>query len=184
MTEQSAFMSALLAILALAVAFDIRQHRVPNALTLTAVALGLSLQTMQWGVIGLKSGLAGLAVGLAAFLPGYIFRVMGAADVKLMAGVGAFLGPLETLRATAMTLVAGAVLGIVVLMVKRYAIFIPYAHSVASAYTRYARLSVDSPPLQEGRRQRRTVGIRLGLRIPYAPAIALGTIGALLWHLV
>jgi prepilin peptidase CpaA len=62
--------------------------------------------------IGVLFALGGMAVGLAALLPAYVFRVMGAGDVKLMAMVGAFLGASATVGAVLATLVAGGVLAI------------------------------------------------------------------------
>jgi prepilin peptidase CpaA len=40
---------------------------------------------------------AGVAVGLAVLLPFFITGVMGAGDVKLLAAVGAWIGPTNTL---------------------------------------------------------------------------------------
>jgi prepilin peptidase CpaA len=52
-------------------------------------------------------GLYGAAVGLACFMPFYLLRAMGAGDVKLLAAVGAFLGPQGVLYATLFSLLAG-----------------------------------------------------------------------------
>ncbi len=51
------------------------------------------------GALGLWKALAGLGLGLLIMLPLYMLRALGAGDVKLMAMVGAFLGPNATIGA-------------------------------------------------------------------------------------
>jgi prepilin peptidase CpaA len=58
--------------------------------------------------------LAGLGLGLAIPLPLYMLRAMGAGDVKLMAMVGAFLGPRAIVGAILVILVVGGVLSLLV----------------------------------------------------------------------
>ena len=103
----------LLALLVAAAVSDSRSGRVPNWLV-----FGGALYAVVYNAffplyprdIGALFALGGLAVGLAAFLPAYLFRIMGAGDVKLMAMVGAFLGPWSTVGAVLSTLIAGGVL--------------------------------------------------------------------------
>ena len=54
--------------------------------------------------------MAGAAVGLMTLLPLYAIGGMGAGDVKLMAGVGAWIGPWLTLWAFVATTLAGGVM--------------------------------------------------------------------------
>jgi prepilin signal peptidase PulO-like enzyme (type II secretory pathway) len=51
---------------------------------------GLSLNLLLPGAAGFWQALAGFGIGLAALLPMYLMRMLGAGDVKLMAMVGAF----------------------------------------------------------------------------------------------
>ncbi|WP_290652975.1 A24 family peptidase, partial [Aquisalimonas sp.] len=89
----------LLGVVWLALAFDVRQRRIPNALTFGAAAMGVAAQAMLGGTTGLVTAVTGLAVGLAILLPGYLMRTTGAGDVKLMAAAGTFLGPFWALVA-------------------------------------------------------------------------------------
>jgi prepilin peptidase CpaA len=100
---------------------DARTHRIPNRLVGAGMVAGLTLNalspaglgffsTLQPGAIGLMPAAAGLITGLGLFLPFYLVRGMGAGDVKLMAMVGAFLGPLSVIDAAVFSLVAGGVL--------------------------------------------------------------------------
>ena len=89
----------LLTVLAVAAATDLFEHRIPNLLTAPALATGLLIHTLTEGHAGMMVALTGMVVGLAALLPFYLLRGMGAGDVKLMAVVGSFLGPLGALHA-------------------------------------------------------------------------------------
>lgn len=118
---------ATLAVLVLtALAFDLRQRRIPNTLVLLALTGGLFInfigpQTWQSGsglfsaypgAQGIKGALLGALTGLAVFLPFYLLRAMGAGDVKLMAGIGSFVGPATAIDVALFILVAGGVMAV------------------------------------------------------------------------
>jgi prepilin peptidase CpaA len=97
----------LCAVLAIAVYGDVRSHRISNTLSLLGLIAGLGLQYLGSGLQGVTSGLIGVGIGLACFAPFYLLRAMGAGDVKLLAAVGAFLGPQGALYAALFSLLAG-----------------------------------------------------------------------------
>ena len=87
--------SALFTAWAAAVAIsDCRRRRVPNALVLaglvTAIACTL-VRASPFGTAPLQA-VAGAALGLFVLLPFFLLRVMGAADVKVFAVLGAWCG--------------------------------------------------------------------------------------------
>src|SRR5260221_13553602 len=84
--------------LAIAVVTDVRTRRIPNWLTGSLAAAGLG---MAFAGVGLTPGQAalGLLAGLALMMPAHLIGATGAGDVKLMAAVGAVVGPGPTLRA-------------------------------------------------------------------------------------
>lgn len=114
----------LCALLALAVWNDLRTRRIPNSLVFGGAVLGLLFNTalppgdglfiQVFGGIGFLKALGGLAVGLCLLLPMYAMRALGAGDVKLMAMIGAFVGPGAVASITLLTLLAGGVLALVV----------------------------------------------------------------------
>ena len=111
--------TALLCLLVLvAVFFDVRSHRIPNWLVLTGLVIGIAYHSLMVSGWGIGFALKGAAVGFCVFFPIYLLRGMGAGDVKLMAMVGAFLGPASTFGAILITLIAGGVLGLVVALSK------------------------------------------------------------------
>lgn len=81
------------AVASVAALFDIKFRKIPNWLTLGAVALGVAVQVARSGASGLPIALGGAALGLAVLLPFYFIRAIGAGDAKLLAGLGALMGP-------------------------------------------------------------------------------------------
>ena len=92
-----AFYLPLLALVAVAAVTDLRARRIPNWLTLTVVVAGLAQSVTRWGVTTPLQAVSGLAVGFAVTFLLYIVGGRGAGDVKLTAGIGAWLGPLPVL---------------------------------------------------------------------------------------
>jgi prepilin peptidase CpaA len=76
---------------------DARTRRIPNYLTLVTALSGLGFQFGAHGWPGLSQGLFGLGVGFALMILFYLKGGMGAGDVKALAALGAWLGPLATL---------------------------------------------------------------------------------------
>ena len=89
---------------------DGRELRVPNWMTFPMVATGLIFNIYAAGWAGLGDSLLGVVAGLLTLLPLYAVGGMGAGDVKLMAGIGAWLGWQITLYAFAVSAVVGAVM--------------------------------------------------------------------------
>lgn len=94
---------------------DVRTHRVPNFLTLGGALGGLGYQLGAHGWAGLSQGLLGLSLGLALLMLPYIMGGMGAGDVKALAALGAWLGPMRTFYLFIYMGLCGGLLIIVVL---------------------------------------------------------------------
>lgn len=73
---------------------DCRSRRVPNALVGTGFVAALAAALLHAGPahLGIGQALAAAAVGLAALMPFFVFGMMGAADVKVFAVLGAWCG--------------------------------------------------------------------------------------------
>jgi len=94
---------------------DLRQRRIPNWLTFPSMALGLAMQASYAGWKGLLFGFAGLAIAPSLLLLLHLGRGIGMGDVKLMAALGAILGPFTAMIVVLASALAGAVLaGLVV----------------------------------------------------------------------
>jgi prepilin peptidase CpaA len=104
----------LIALLVAAAVIDYRSYRIPNWLTVGGMVIGLACSAVLSSPdhAGFMWALGGLAVGFGVMLPFYVFRVLGAGDVKLMAMTGAFLGAIGTVYAIVFTFLAGGILSI------------------------------------------------------------------------
>jgi prepilin peptidase CpaA len=121
----------LVGIVGVALVTDLQNRKIYNWLTFPAMLAGLVLNTVLGGLQGLESSAIGLLVGSAVFLVGFFMGAMGAGDVKLMAAVGAFIGPVDAAIALLFTFIAGGVFALAWLMRKRGARF-PYAPAVCA----------------------------------------------------
>lgn len=108
-------------VLIVAAYIDGKQLRVPNWLTFPLVLTGLAFNAWMGGWSGLGSGALGMIVGLACLVPLYAVGGMGAGDVKLLAGVGAWLGAAVTFYAFCVSAIVGAAMAIVMVLYRRRA---------------------------------------------------------------
>ncbi|MDP3978184.1 MAG: prepilin peptidase [Pseudomonas sp.] len=108
----------LLGLLGVAVASDLRRHRIPNLLVVLGLVLGLAGQAYAGGLSGLGDGALGMLIGFGVFLPLYALGGMAAGDVKLMAMVGSFLAPHPALWTAFFSLIAGGLCGLLMVMVR------------------------------------------------------------------
>jgi prepilin peptidase CpaA len=99
---------------------DIRSSRIPNVLTFGATAGAFGYFLFGQGLSGLGWSAAGCAVGLVAFLPLFALRGIGGGDVKLLAALGAWIGPGAAVWLALFAALAGGPLAIVVAMSKGY----------------------------------------------------------------
>lgn len=105
-------------ILVVAAVIDGIQLKVPNWITFPMIASGwiYSAIAYAWGgeawYMGLCWSLLGTAVGLALLLPPYAVGGMGAGDVKLLAGVGAWIHATDTAYAFAVSAVVGGLMAL------------------------------------------------------------------------
>lgn len=177
--------SALSAFLLVASVIDLRTRRIPNWLVGSGMLCALAVHALApkgnglfdfwWGSPGLTQPLFGVLAGLALFMPLHLLRAVGAGDVKLLAMVGAWLGPQLLLGATLLTLVAGGVMSVVVMLASRSSrqvlenVRLMLTTSMIGAQT--GNLTpLHAPMLSQ-------------LRLPYALAITLGTVAELAWLL-
>ena len=86
-----------LVVAVVAAGWDLKTRRIPNRLTFGAAIAGLAYHVLTGGLAGLGQSAGGLAVGLAVFMIPFALRGMGGGDVKLMAALGAWIGPLDAL---------------------------------------------------------------------------------------
>lgn len=92
--------------LVVAAVIDGVKLKVPNWITFPMILSGWIYSGIAFGFEGIGLSLVGAFVGLLLLLPAYAIGGMGAGDVKLMAGVGAWM---YTMQEATMTIVHPAV---------------------------------------------------------------------------
>jgi prepilin peptidase CpaA len=102
----------LSAVLVIAAVIDGWRLRVPNRLTYPLIIGGWLYGAAYFGWQGLGWSLLGTLVGLALLLPAYAIGGMGAGDVKLLAGVGAWVGAGDMLYAFVATALVGGLIAV------------------------------------------------------------------------
>jgi len=146
---------------------DVRTRRIPNALTLGAALAAVLFHLATAGWTGLLSSMTGWLLGAVIFFPIFALRGMGAGDVKLLASVGAWLGPANIISVALITSIAGGLLGLGVALAHGY---VATAFRNVVALVGYWRLAGPRPLPEvtlEGTR---------GPRLAYAVPIAIGTL--------
>ncbi|GAC1299215.1 MAG: hypothetical protein NVSMB23_30020 [Myxococcales bacterium] len=101
--------TAVGAALAISVVTDLRSRRILNLVTLPALLVVLLCQVAAAGAPGLWSALLGLVVCAGPFFVLSLRGWIGMGDVKLLAAVGALLGPLGAAAAIFWVAIAGGV---------------------------------------------------------------------------
>ncbi|MFK8067849.1 MAG: prepilin peptidase [Gammaproteobacteria bacterium] len=153
----SLFLLVLSLLLLIAVIEDVRNHRISNNLVICTFLSGILINLLVSESMGALLSVIGFVItgsltGFFSLLPFYILGGMGAGDVKFFAALGTFLGPIATVYAVAMTLIFGAIIAIGIIIYQKY----------KDDYL------VRSNPIHSKKRI---------ISFPYAPAIALGTLG-------
>lgn len=164
----------LLPLLAVAAILDVRSQRIPNWLVLAGLLYGVVYNTAfpSSPHDGILFPLTGFGLGFLLFLPVYLMRMMGAGDVKLLAMVGAFLGPSDTFYAMLGSLIAGGALAVCYVLVNGMAkrmfhnLTSLFQHGLSSV------LAGITPDL-------RIEASQSAGKLPYGVAIASGTCGYL-----
>ena len=100
---------ALTVILVTAMGTDLRSSRIPNWLTFSAMGFALVAHAWLGGFPGELFSLAGLGTGLGLFLILHVTGSIGAGDVKLMAAVGALIGPYGALLSGLLAMLVGGI---------------------------------------------------------------------------
>ena len=150
----------------IATVVDIRTRRIPNELTAAMAGVGIGLAASGVSGVPLWASVLGFVVGLVLMMPGHVLGATGAGDVKLMAAVGAIVGPALVISAFLFTAIAGGVLAIVVAVRRR---------RLAATLAGTGRLVAGSGETRELLR-----GAPQASRFAYGPAIAVGSIIAAL----
>ena len=167
--EDSLKLIVLLPALALALIAgwtDWRSRRIPNWLTVPGFAVGILVNILAGGRLGLKTSLLGAGLGLLVLFPFVMLRSLGAGDWKLAGAVGAFVGP-DTMVTLLMgsVFVAGAMALLLVIYKRRFKQTMRNMGGIVRSMLTFrmpgAEVSLDNPD---------------SLKVPYGVAFAVTTL--------
>jgi prepilin peptidase CpaA len=116
----SALNIAVAVLVVLACFSDVRTRRIPNALTFSAAAAAVLFHAVGGGWSEALWSIAGWFAGALLFFPLFALRGMGAGDLKLLAAIGAWLGPGPVVMVALITSLAGGVMAVGVALSRGY----------------------------------------------------------------
>jgi prepilin peptidase CpaA len=164
--------------LVLCVASDVKTRRIPNAITLPGIGLGLAIGVGFHGLTGLGAAAAGMLLAITLLFVPFAMGGIGGGDVKMMAAVGSLAGPWALLA----SLLAGMILGglVAVGVLWRRGRLGETLHAMG-AMTRSALLTRSLDPLRTPARAGDAVTLPYSVPLGIGTALALGlqcTMGA------
>ena len=156
-----------LIVLAVATFTDLRSRRIPNWLVFPFLLAGIVVSAWLQGWHGIGQSFAGLGLGLLIYGSLFWMGGMGAGDVKLCAAIGAWIGPSQLFLAL---VIAGMAGGIMVLCWAAFGGFLKELFTGAGdlVFGWKERGTLRDPELALTNPMKR--------KMPYAPAIAIGTL--------
>ena len=102
--------------LCIAFYYDAREHRIPNWLNVSGTIVGIVYHLIVGQLNGFLYSIMGAVVGGVILLILYIFKAIGAGDVKLFVAIGALSGTLFTLYSIMYSIVYAGLIGLVILL--------------------------------------------------------------------
>lgn len=165
--------AATLFVAILAAATDLATRRIPNLLTFGAALAAFVYHAWEGGITGLGWSLAGWMVGTAVFFPFFVLGGMGAGDVKLIAALGAWMGPLGAVEIALAAAIAGGLVAFIVMLRHRY--LATALHNLRLLFAHWGVQGLSALP-------ELTLASGTGPRLAYAVPILIGTLGVLWWN--
>ena len=100
----------------IALAFDWRMRKIPNALTFSMIALGFILNTYEQGLTGLQHSSLGLVLGILLLYLPFQGGGVGGGDVKLLGAIGSIVGPVFIFKIFLVSAIFGGALSLVMII--------------------------------------------------------------------
>lgn len=112
--------------------FDVAVRRIPNPLTGLTAVIGLAAAWAAGGWGGLEQAFLGGMSAFGLMLVFYLLGAMGGGDVKALGALGCFTGPWGALQLFVFTVLAGGLLAVVFLLLRKRYAALPYGAAIAA----------------------------------------------------
>ena len=150
---------------------DIQTRRIPNLLSIPAIVAGLLLNWLWLGLPGIAHSARGILLVVAVLIGPFGFGGIGGGDVKMMAAVGALLGPHLALASLGMGMALGGIM-MVIHLVRLGRFWEKLGATARMILTAAATLSLA--PLKAS-----SIPASSAITLPYSVPLGLGTIAAI-----
>jgi prepilin peptidase CpaA len=160
-------------VLAIATCTDLRSRRIPNWLVFPFLLSGIVVSSWFYGWHGLGQSMLGIGLGALLFGVVAFMGGMGMGDVKLCAAIGAWVGVRQLVLALVLTGIVGGIMAVCWAIMGGFlgALFSGSGDLLFGLKKRGMRphpeLVLENPATR---------------KLPYAPAIAIGTLLSFLAH--
>ena len=155
---------------AAAAVIDYRTKKIPNWLTVPSAIAALVFHTVTGGGTGFLWALAGFAVGFLLLLLPWILGGGGMGDVKLLAALGTWLGPLGILPAFGLGAVCALIMAICLMVANTFTV------GISATQRRFLNRGGAATAGSAPRKYKRV--------LPFAVPIAIGSWLVLAWMLI
>ncbi|WP_227793268.1 A24 family peptidase [Paenibacillus guangzhouensis] len=98
---------------------DVTRSKIPNRLTVPIAILGVGLHVATDSWTGFLYAIYGAGAGFAILFVLYLFRAVGAGDVKLFAALGAVTGLQFTLQSLMYSVLYAGAIALIIMLVRR-----------------------------------------------------------------
>ena len=132
----------------LAMLFDLTTNRIPNYLVAAELVGGLIFQLYIFGPMGILSFLGGIAVPFILSYALFLFRMIGAGDIKLFMALGAVAGFPLNVRIMLWSVICGGIISVCIMW--RRTGFMPRLSYLISYVRDFIRTGDRKPYRKEG----------------------------------
>jgi Flp pilus assembly protein protease CpaA len=157
----------------LAVVADVRSRRIPNALTLPLLAIGLIWATWRGGISGLGDAVGACVLLAVPYVLLFVFAGGGAGDAKLMGAIGTWLGVKQSVVVLLCVTSAGMFLALAKAVTQRR-LKVVLTNVLISSYTFALCVAGGGKPSLAHCRGEIDTEASDRLDVPYGVAIAMG----------
>lgn len=111
-----------------AVVHDVRKREIPDGISIRLLVSGLLATGLSWHDVSFTEAVLGMVVGFVIVLPFTLSDGVGGGDLKLVSGLGVWLGPSGTFQLLFWTALAG--MGVALIAAARGQRDFPYAPAI------------------------------------------------------